>query len=52
MTIDFEATKEKLTSKSDELRDLRGKVDGIIAEKSKFEAEAKKSTEGLEKTKE
>ena len=52
MTIDFDATKEKFDKKSDEFRDLRSKVDGIVAEKVKFEADAKKATDSLEKAKE
>ena len=49
LTIDFDATKEKFEKKSDDFRDLRGKVDGIVADKVKFESEAKKAGEKLEK---
>ena len=52
MTIDFEGCKERFDKKSDEFRDLRAKVDSIVAEKVKFETEAKKAAEQLEKAKE
>ena len=52
LTIDFEGCKERFDKKSDEFRDLRAKVDSIVAEKVKFETEAKKAAEQLEKAKE
>ena len=49
LQLDSEQTKESLERKTVEFRDLRGKVDAIVAEKVKFESESKKLGDKLEK---